>query len=874
MRTSPAVLAILAIGTATFLGGCRSGDGSSDGTGDSPANTSSDDASGGGDDAAAGGGDGGGATGAAGPGDDDSARSQMVQAQVDHYLAEARKQLENGDVDGATVSLRFALEADPSDARVLAMRDRIALQGGQRDATSGEIARSAAEAISANQQMVRAEVDNALLMARRMRENGDLDGAIRETERALMIFRWNPFIQNAQDEMGLTEASLRERVTGLREEKAAADRADAERRARVAAQEQQEREEAERRRQKNQIDTLLRRVNDAFYAKRYEEAIALSGSILYIDPNHAQAAELRDLAREAHAAALEGKYKSDFRYHWREIFDDLEYDDLPQTELMTFPERDAWQAIRDRGPQRFRVSNEAIPPEDAAVYDILENMMIAVTFDGTDFEPAIDYFRLNTGANIVVDPQVLDDAAATTLEYSMPPMPVGRALESLISFSGADARFVVTDGVVRIVPSDLPTGGQVLQFYDVRDITQGISSHPSRDFNLQPSSAFEDFDDDEDDPLPIVVDSDTLADLVRTNIHPDSWDNDVNNTINFVSGALVVQQTPEVHRDIHKLLSDLRANAGTLVNVETRFVEMEDRFLRDIGVDFRGLDGQNGSTSTATIPNVPMDDYGIPGTTDGVGAPGFPEGIGTGNDAGAFFTEGGDTDLRGRLENLYDLGLGDEDFQGTGGFFLEFTYLDDTQLEAILRAVEKSTMAQLVTAQNLTVYNGQRANFVVQDHISYLRDFEVEIAQGAVVADPVLGVLREGTILDVRPVASADRRFVTMEVRPTVSRLVEPIRLFRTSLAIGNEVELFLPEMEFQRVRTTVTIPDGSTLTLGGMKSITEKSFNSGIPFLSNIPVLGFLTSRRGTEHSREKLLILVRAKILIPEERELLAHR
>ena len=135
------------------------------------------------------------------------------------------------------------------------------------------------------------------------------------------------------------------------------------------------------------------------------------------------------------------------------------------------------------------------------------------------------------------------------------------------------------------------------------------------------------------------------------------------------------------------------------------------------------------------------------------------------------------------------------------------------------------------------------------------------------VADPVLDVIRKGAILDVRPVVSADRRFITMELRPTLAQLIEPIPRFVTSLAIGNEVEIMLPEIRMQKVRTTVTVPDGATLMLGGLKEVVDRDFQSGLPFLNQIPFARFLFSRQGTERTRRKVMILVRAKIVVPEE-------
>jgi general secretion pathway protein D len=70
-------------------------------------------------------------------------------------------------------------------------------------------------------------------------------------------------------------------------------------------------------------------------------------------------------------------------------------------------------------------------------------------------------------------------------------------------------------------------------------------------------------------------------------------------------------------------------------------------------------------------------------------------------------------------------------------------------------------------------------------------------------------------------------------------------------------------------VRTTVTIPDGGTLMLGGMKMAQKQTFESGVPFLKDIPLVSFLFSRKGTYIANKKILILLHASIVIPEEHE-----
>jgi type II secretory pathway component GspD/PulD (secretin) len=184
---------------------------------------------------------------------------------------------------------------------------------------------------------------------------------------------------------------------------------------------------------------------------------------------------------------------------------------------------------------------------------------------------------------------------------------------------------------------------------------------------------------------------------------------------------------------------------------------------------------------------------------------------------------------------------------GSGGLSAQWTFLDDTEAELILRAVRKSERVQTITAPRITVFNTERANVTILNQVSYIKDFDAEIAQAAAIVEPVVDVIQDGVILDVRPIVSADRKFITLELRPTVANLRRPIPTFVASVANGTPVTIELPQLEIQRIRTTVTIPDNSTLLLGGLKFSEERDAQSGVPFLNKIPILSFFTNRKGT---------------------------
>jgi type II secretory pathway component GspD/PulD (secretin)/tetratricopeptide (TPR) repeat protein len=794
------------------------------------------------------------------------AHGQMSSTLVQGFVADAKARMEKGDFEGARTSISNAFELDPSNAEVNTLRSAIDAKLGGREGAVADVTRQQADLDRVRRTQARLEVENKLVESQRLEEAQDLSGAIRALQDAELILRWNPYL-GGSTESGTTEASLRERIAKLQSQKASYERTVSAEREKRAAEEKRERETEERQKTQNLVTRFLQQANDAFYAEKYKESATFCDKVLELEPKNNDAAKLRAIALDAQHNSELDRYRTDFKNHWREVFDQIDQMNEPVLDDLAFPSSEYWAKIVSRGPIHFHVQGENVKPEDQRIWDILNNTAIELNFEETKLPDAIEWFHVNTGVNFLIEQAVLDNAGDTTSSIKVPPQRTKEALDLVCE--NFKVAYIVRDGIIRVVAADAAKGDQYVEMYDVRDLVTKVANFPSSDFNLRPSEkGGEEEAPESGDPI-TLFDGDGLMTLIKNNIDPTTWEGGATIALQ-ASGAMVVKQSRETHKKIDRLLKDLRANSRTMINIQTRFLSLEDRFLEDIGVDFRGLNGQNGSSASASVPNAPLDDFGTPGS-GGVGTPTNPAGIGTGNDAGAFFVDSHDQDLnlRGRVENLYDLALGDQNFKATGGASVQFTYFSDTIAEAILRAVSKSSNSEVIHAPNLTVYNGQRAHINVLNHISYVKDFEVEIAQGAVIADPIVAILRNGPQLDVRPVVSSDRRFVTMEVRPTLLDLVEPIQIFRTSLAVGNEVELQLPEMHIQRLRTTVTIPDGSTLLLGGMKQLVDKKLNSGVPFLKDIPIISFFVSRNGTEMTKKKIMILVRAKILLPEEWE-----
>jgi hypothetical protein len=70
-------------------------------------------------------------------------------------------------------------------------------------------------------------------------------------------------------------------------------------------------------------------------------------------------------------------------------------------------------------------------------------------------------------------------------------------------------------------------------------------------------------------------------------------------------------------------------------------------------------------------------------------------------------------------------------------------------------------------------------------------------------------------------------------------------------------------------VSTTVSVPDGGTVLLGGVKRLKEGRNMTGVPILNKIPYISRLFKNSGVARNTESLMLMVTPRIIIQEEEE-----
>lgn len=769
--------------------------------------------------------------------------------------------LERADLEGALVAYAEAITIDPSSAEARQRMQKVEAMLGHRYAVAADALQDEVERAMVKQAQARIEADRFSVLGDAALSKGEYDKSIQSYRQAEMILRFNPLIASESLDERIITGKLNSAID-LREEARRAEEARQIEGARLAREEVETRE---REYLENRLVGLFDKAQDAFLNENYSHAEDLCDLILMDDPGNEAATVLRENSTRARHQTVSERNRRDYKEQWLRTFADLDQMNVIQTEAVVFDDLKRWSEVTQRKPLEFSAKDAQQDQENASVYARLDEIRFPPQFVGEDGEGApledvATYLQSLTGVNFVISTAVREELGEeeTMINLQLPERSVKKILE-IIADTHESLRWRVSDGVVKFVTAEEMVGGQVLRTYEVRDLIHPIPDFPGREINIQPSGGITPFEEDIDERESNVVTSDLLDQLIRNNINPESWDADpANSLVIGEQGVMVVNQTPEVHEKIVDLLADLREATGIMVDIQARFIRVQDNFLEDIGVDFRG-------TQLASQPE-PFDDFGDTALQSTLGG----SEIGTDRTVGAWYDEGNDGNVKGRVENLYDNALGSErTLEPTGGLSFQWVYINDVELELILRAVSKSERIELVSNPRILISNTGRANLTVLSQVVYVKDFDVEIAQAASIADPIIDTVQDGVILDVRPVVSADRRFITLELRPTIADLQRPIREVSTTLGSQASVTIQLPELEVQRVRTSIPMPDGSTVLLGGLKVSDKKDYRSGVPILNKIPLVSTLMERKGKAIMNMKLLILLKADIVIPSEHE-----
>ncbi|MFM9057750.1 MAG: hypothetical protein ACKOSQ_01255 [Planctomycetaceae bacterium] len=244
-----------------------------------------------------------------------------------------------------------------------------------------------------------------------------------------------------------------------------------------------------------------------------------------------------------------------------------------------------------------------------------------------------------------------------------------------------------------------------------------------------------------------------------------------------------------------------------------------------------------------------------------------------------------------------------------------FAILSDIEAYFLIQAAQGNTRSNVMQAPKVTLFNGQNAFVSDTRQRPFVTAVVPVVGDFAAAQQPVITVLNEGTAVNVNAVVSNDRRFVRLTLVPFFSQIgkVEEFQFegqrstrskssdaksgargqapvlgqvagaatsglvdLTTSAESSGELEVQsngstvqLPEFLFTTVTTTVSVPDGGTVLLGGIKRLREGRNEFGVPILSKIPYVNRLFKNVGLGRTTDSLMLMVTPRIIIQEEEE-----
>jgi general secretion pathway protein D len=139
----------------------------------------------------------------------------------------------------------------------------------------------------------------------------------------------------------------------------------------------------------------------------------------------------------------------------------------------------------------------------------------------------------------------------------------------------------------------------------------------------------------------------------------------------------------------------------------------------------------------------------------------------------------------------------------------------------------------------------------------------VEIQSGSVVEGST-GIVQTG--LDYQDYEAG----LTLEITPHISRgdlLRLDMSLVQSDFGVITGERP--PDTTEADINTTVTVPDGSTIILGGLLKLNQTKGGTKVPILGDIPILGGLFRGVNNSDLEKNMYVFVKAEVIRPDEQQ-----
>ena len=309
--------------------------------------------------------------------------------------------------------------------------------------------------------------------------------------------------------------------------------------------------------------------------------------------------------------------------------------------------------------------------------------------------------------------------------------------------------------------------------------------------------------------------------------------------INIVADAntnsLLVNATRTQYQEIEQIIKKLDRRRPQVL-VQAAIVELSDTDLQNIGIELAQVEGGDdgsrlfGATSFGMSSFDTQSNLNASTTGSGTGT-----GTGTATGTGSTSSTGNFFDDLVRVPNLDAQGL-------VGGIFSNFV-----EVPLLVQLFKSVVKGNLVSVPSILVNDNQEAHMSVGTEIP-----TSTVTQGQFSDQTSFGGYEEAKLeLRISPHISNDN-YLRLEILLTVSAFA------------GSSVNASIPPPKTTReFETNITMRSGKTVVIGGLTTDNQRETIAGIPFLSDLPIVGALFRNTGTDHEKTTLYVFITPTIL-----------
>ena len=360
-----------------------------------------------------------------------------------------------------------------------------------------------------------------------------------------------------------------------------------------------------------------------------------------------------------------------------------------------------------------------------------------------------------------------------------------------------------------------------------------------------------------------------------------------------VGSKLVVRNTRDNIDLIDSLVDAAMGVAPSQVDIQTKFLEINQNNLQELGFDWLlgpfsigggvyGNGGGNGSNiNSAYYP------FGNP-----------MAGGATMNPVGGI--RSGDQAISGNSVDALLAGQAGLSTAPAPGIFSIAGVFSEPQFQLVIRALNQKKGIDLMSAPKVTTKSGVKATVKIVNEFIYPRQYQPpQIPQstsntGGVFIPPTITPAFPtdftkqdlGVVLEAKPTIGPDGYTIDLELNPRVIdfdgfiNYGSPINSvgYSTTLQAGGGIietpyaqtlttnPINQPVFSVREVNTFVTVWDGSTVALGGLIREDVQKIQDKVPFLGDVPLAGRLFRSEVDQKLKKNLVIFVTPRILDAE--------